>query len=169
MLTVVNDQIAVAIIAGLSALAAAVVGLVGVLAPRSEPRVAKELLALNTILATFPVGEARDSLEDRRTRVALKYGAQREPLGVFAAAYLFVVGGLLLAVVAVLVLGGDGGAWVSLLQSLLVGLGFGGLLLALMGIVLGGFGVAFRIRDWWRGRHVARSAAAPTGANSEPA
>jgi hypothetical protein len=148
----VNDQIAVALIAGLSALAAAVVGLVGVLAPRNEPRAAKELLALDTILQRFPAGDARESLEGRRTRVALKYGAQRDLLGVFSTAYLFVVGGLILAFMAVLVLGGDAGAWASLFQSLLIGVVLGGLLLALMGITLFGFGAFFRIRDWWSGR-----------------
>ncbi|MFE4727346.1 hypothetical protein [Microbacterium sp. NPDC056736] len=147
-----NDEIAVALIAGLSALAAAVVGLVGVLAPRSEPRAAKELLALNTILETFPAGEARESLEARRTRVAATYGAQREPMGVFGAAYLLTVGGFLLAIVAILILGGDAGAWVSLFQSLLIGLALGGLLLSLVGIALLVAGLGYRIRDWWRAR-----------------
>lgn len=166
MLTGVNDQIAVALIAGLSALAAAVVGLVGVLAPRNEPRAAKELLALRTILEDFPAGEARESLEARRNRLAATYGAQREPMGVFGAAYLFTVGGFLLATVALLVLGGDAGAWVSLLQSLLLGLAFGGLLFSLVGIGLLAVGVGFRIRDWRRARASAAQSdvAAPAGA-----
>ncbi|MFK4804308.1 hypothetical protein ACI3KX_00435 [Microbacterium sp. ZW CA_36] len=141
-----------ALIAGLSALAAAVVGLVGVLAPRNEPRAAKELLALNSILETFPAGKARESLEARRIRVAANYGAQREPMGVFGAAYLFTVGGFVLAIVAILILGGDAGAWLSLFQSNLIGLALGGLLLALVGIGLVAIGVGFRIRDWRRAR-----------------
>ncbi len=124
-------------------------------------------MALDTILKTFPAGEARESLEARRTRVALKYGAQREPLGVFAAAYLFVVGGLMIAVIALLVLGGDAGAWASLFQSLLIGVVFGGLLLALMGLVLSGYGAFFRIRDWWSGRGETQSTQAPPDAHSE--
>ena len=166
MLTVVNDQIAVALIAGLSALAAAVIGLVGVLAPRNEPRAAKELLALNAILESFPAGEARDSLEARRTRVAIAYGSQREPMGVFAAAYLFVVGGFVLATVALLILGGDSGAWVSLFQSLLIGVALVGLLLSLSGIALFAIGVWFRIRDWQRGRASTRLANGPVLANA---
>lgn len=150
MLAVVNDDIAVALIAGLSALAAAIVGLVGVLAARNEPRAARELATLSTILERLPAGEARDVLEDRRTRVALAYGAQREPLGVFMVAYMFVFGGYLIAVVALLVMGGDASAWRALFQSVLVGVVFGGMIFALIGVALFIAGFVFRVRDWMR-------------------
>lgn len=152
MLTIVNNDIAVALIAGLSALAAAVVGLIGVLAPRSEPRVAKELAALNDIIEKLPDGEARVALEEKRSRVAVAYGSQREPLGVFTVAYLFLFGGYLLSLVALLVLGGDAGAWRSLFQSLLLGLSFVGVIFALIGVALFTTGVVFRARDWVRAR-----------------
>ncbi|GAA2983265.1 hypothetical protein JOD63_000702 [Microbacterium terrae] len=142
------NDVAVALIAGLAALAAAVVGLVGVLAARNEPRVAKELAALNSIIDKLPAGEARHALESRRTRVAIAYGSQREPLGVFTVAYMYVLGGYLIAVVASLVLGGDAGAWQSLFQSVLGGLVFGGIIFALIGVALFIIGLVFKIRDW---------------------
>lgn len=170
MLAVVTDnQIAVALIAGLSALAVAVVGLVGVLASRSEPRAAKELAALNAILELLPAGEARDALEDRRTRIAVAYGTQREPLGVFTVAYMFVFGGYLLSLVSLLVVGGDAGAWQSLATSLLIGLVFGGLVFVLIGIALFVVGIVFRVRDWRRGHNLQTSVdgeLAPTAVDS---
>lgn len=47
-------------------------------------------------------------------------------MGVFTVAYMYVFGGYLVTVLALLVLGGDAGAWQSLLQNILVGLIFGG-------------------------------------------
>ncbi|WIM14998.1 hypothetical protein [Microbacterium sp. zg-B96] len=166
MLTIVtDDQIAVAVIAGLSALAVAVVGLVGALASRNEPRAAKELAALNTILERLPPGEARDALEDRRTRIAVAYGARREPLGVFTVAYLFFFGGYLLSLVSLLVVGGDAGAWQSLVTSLFVGLVFTGLVFVLIGFALFVAGIVFKVRDWRHGHNLqisADGALAPT-------
>ena len=146
------NDIAVALIAGMGSLAASVVGLVGVLAARNEPRVAKELAALNSIIDKLPAGEARDALESRRTRVAIAYGSQREPVGVFTVAYMYVVGGYLIAAVASLVLGGDAGAWQSLLQNVLIGVVFGGIIFMLIGLALFITGLVFKIRDWLRGR-----------------
>lgn len=166
---VTDDQIAVALIAGLSALAVAVVGLVGVLASRNEPRAAKELAALNTILEKLPAGEARGALEDRRTRVAIAYGAQREPMGVFTVAYLFFFGGYLLSLVSLLVVGGDAGAWQSLVTSLLIGLVFAGLVFVLIGVALFIVGIVFRVRGWQRGHNLQSSAdseLAPTAVDS---
>lgn len=159
-----NDDIAVALIAGLSALAAALVGLVGVLAARSEPRAAKELAALNAIVEKMPAGEARDALESRRTRLAVAYGSQREPMGVFTVAYMCVFGGYLVAVVALLVLGGNAGAWQSLLQNLVIGVIFGGIIFALIGVALFLIGLVFKIRDWLR----RRAAAVTVEAGSTP-
>lgn len=51
-------------------------------------------------------------------------------------------------------LGGDAGAGASFFQSVLVGFGLAGLLFVQFGIVHAGFGVTFRVRDWWSGRNV---------------
>ena len=80
----------------------------------------------------------------------MAYGSQREPLGVFTVAYMYVFGGYLIAVIASLLLGGDAGVWQSLLQNVLVGFLFGGIIFAVIGVILFIVGFLFRVRDWLR-------------------
>ncbi len=148
-LTDVDNDIAVAVIASLSTVAAAVVGLVGVLAQRTEPRKARELRALNDIIKSLPDGDAREALHNRRTRIAIEYGGQREPLGVFTVSYLFAFGGYLIAILALLLLDGNPGWWRSLAQGLLTGVLLAGAVFFVIGVLLLGSGIFFRIRDLW--------------------
>lgn len=151
-LAVVDNDIAVALVAGLSAIAAAVVGLVGVRSAGSEPSATKELIALATILKDFPEGEAKEALEGRRARVALAHGTQRQPLNVFTAAYWFVFGGYLLFVLPLLILGGDANAWRSLFNNALIGVAIGGIIFSLIGVALFVAGAWFKVREWRQNR-----------------
>ncbi|WP_400996403.1 hypothetical protein [Agromyces sp. GXQ0307] len=60
-----NNEIAVALFAGLSAIAAAVLALVGMRSARSEPTAAKELIALDMNLKTSPDGSGNEKLSGR--------------------------------------------------------------------------------------------------------
>lgn len=68
------------------------------------------------------------------------------------------------SVVALLVLGGNIEAWQSLLQNILIGLIFGGIVFALIGLALFTVGLVFKVRDWLR----RRSADAPREAGTTP-
>lgn len=66
--------IVVAIVSGVLLLPPAVMGLVGVLAGRNEPRRVKELRALNEVLLQLPEDDpARRPLIEYRTRLGIAY------------------------------------------------------------------------------------------------
>jgi hypothetical protein len=80
---------------GLFLVGAALLALVGVLATRGEPRLAKELQALNAIIKDMPKGEERSALRERRSRLALKF-ARRGQIALADLVMYVIFGGLLL-------------------------------------------------------------------------
>lgn len=61
-----------ALVSGILLLPPAIIGFVGVLASRAEPRRAKELQALNAIIEGMPDGDAgTKALEKRRSQLAV--------------------------------------------------------------------------------------------------
>ncbi|MEV4688225.1 hypothetical protein [Microbacterium sp. LWH3-1.2] len=80
---------------GLFLVGASLLALVGVLATRGEPRLAKELQALNAIIKDMPKGEERSALKERRSRLALNF-ARRGQIALADLVMYVIFGGLLL-------------------------------------------------------------------------
>lgn len=166
-LTVVDTDIVVALVAGLFLLVSATVGLIGTLAGRSEPRMAKELLALNEIIGGMDPGKARAALESRRDRAALAYGSRGETPSVFPFAAFAFFGGYAAIVVGGLTLRGDPDGWSSLYENLLAGLilsGAGAVVIGILAALLGLVGV---VVNWRRNREVSPRIPEPASAEVE--
>jgi hypothetical protein len=73
---IVNSNVIVALVSGVFLVTAAVIGF---FASRSEPRRAKELLALNTIIQGLDDSETRQALVRKRERIAKAYSTSDSP------------------------------------------------------------------------------------------